>query len=333
MKNYNELKTRLDVLAEEIPEKKAEKVISNKRKAENYKQSFWNAMQTGIYTNSLNEGSVGSGAFLVPDTYESKIVAGLTENNLMRQLAKVIETNKNMDIPVVEETATATWVPENSLIHFTDVKYGKITLGAYKLAQKTIVSDEMLEDTDFDLESYILQSTTESIAKAEEEAFFNGDGNGKPLGIIHQAEVGTVTANAGEITFDDIINLIHSVKESYRNNAVFIMSPTAEIMLHKEMHHHGRSPWDNPLAKGEPKTLFGHKVYISNNMEDAESGKTPVIFGDFSYFLIGERANRTIKRLSERYADRGQVAYISSERVDAKLLDSEAVKTLKIATA
>jgi HK97 family phage major capsid protein len=65
-------------------------------------------------------------------------------------------------------------------------------------------------------------------------------------------------------------------------------------------------------------------------MDKVLPGKIPVMFGDFSYFWIGERGKRTMKRLVERYADRGQVAFIMSERIDAKLVLPEAVKLLKV---
>jgi HK97 family phage major capsid protein len=65
-------------------------------------------------------------------------------------------------------------------------------------------------------------------------------------------------------------------------------------------------------------------------MDDVIPGGFPVMFGDFSNYWIGDRGKRVIKRLVERYADRGQVAFLITERVDAKLVLPEAVKMLQI---
>lgn len=81
------------------------------------------------------------------------------------------------------------------------------------------------------------------------------------------------------------------------------------------------------------KQLLGHPVYVCRALDDVAPDSIPVLFGDFSYFWIGDRGKRVIKRLVERYADRGQVAFITSERVDAKLVLSEAVKMLKVKSA
>ena len=92
----------------------------------------------------------------------------------------------------------------------------------------------------------------------------------------------------------------------------------------------GKPAWRKALNEDELDTLLGYPVYVTNEMPDADAGNKPVLFGDFSYFWIGERGKRSVKRLVERYADHGQVAYITSERVDAKLVLPEAVKCLEV---
>ena len=108
------------------------------------------------------------------------------------------------------------------------------------------------------------------------------------------------------------------------------MSLDAATKLACIPHYHGDTVWEVPLTKDVHKKLFGYPVYISNHLDDVATGSKPVLFGDFSYFWIGERGKRSVKRLVERYADHGQVAYITSERVDAKLVLPEAVKSLEV---
>ena len=329
-KNYDDYLARLNALKEETIETKHTSTEEECKDDKAYASAFWDAMHKGMPSNALKKGSNGSGGYLIPDTFEKKIVRGLTEKSLLRKLGTVIKTNKRMKIPTVISNGEATWVPEGELVPVGEATYGEIVLDAYKLAHKVIVSDEMLEDADFDVEDYIRQLFVESISAAEESAFFTGDGNGKPLGIIHQAEVGFTSESVGNINYDDVLNLIHSIKSPYRKNAVLIMSEDAITKLLSIPHYHGNSPWEVSLQDDAPDQLFGYPVYTTNYLDRVEGGSKPVLFGDFSHFWIGERGKRSVKRLVERYADQGQVAYITSERIDAKLVLPEAVKSLEV---
>lgn len=329
-KTYNDYLARLDALKEEILGIKRDPTAEERKIEAEYAAAFTDMLHTGIPQNALRRGSVGSGNFIVPDTFEQKLVKGLAEKSLIRKLGTVLKTNTTMRIPTIIADGEAAWIPENEPVQFSEAVYGEIVLDAYKLAHKVVVSDEMLEDANFDVEDYIRQLFVESVSAAEELALFIGDGNGKPTGLLHQTSVGWVGEKAGDITYDDILNLIHSVKSPYRKNAVLVMSEDAITKLLSIIHYHGNSPWDVSLKDGTSKTLFGYPVYTTNYLDRVLPGTKPVLFGDFSYFWIGERGKRSVKRLVERYADQGQVAYITSERIDAKLVLPEAVKALEI---
>ena len=329
-KTYDEHLAKLNTLRDEMLEIKHTPDAEARKSEAEYASAFKDMLHTGMSHKALKRGSDGAGGYLVPDTFEQTLVRSLTEKSVLRKLATVFTTNKRMKIPCIVSDGNAAWIPEGEVVPLSEIAFGEIILDAYKLAHKIIVSDEMLEDADFDVEDYIRQLFVESISVAEESAFFTGDGNGKPLGIIHQAEVGCVSDEVGQIDFDDIINLIHSVKPPYRNNAALVMSTDAMAKLRRIAIYRGKSYWGVSIADGEMETLFGYPVYVTNDLPAVEAGNLPVLFGDFSHFWIGERGKRSIKRLVERYADKGQVAYITSERIDAKLVLPEAVKILKI---
>ena len=329
-KTYSEHLAKLNALREEILGIKRDPTEEERKIEAEYAVAFKDMLHTGMPQKALRRGSAGSGNFIVPDTFEQKLVKGLTEKSLIRKLGTVMKTNTTMRIPTIIADGEAAWIPENEPVQFSEAVYGEIVLDAYKLAHKVVVSDEMLEDANFDVEDYIHQLFVESVSAAEELALFIGDGNGKPTGLLHQTSVGWVSEKAGDITYDDILNLIHSVKSPYRKNAVLVMSEDAITKLLSIIHYHGNSPWDVSLKDGTTKTLFGYPVYTTNYLDRVLPGTKPVLFGDFSYFWIGERGKRSVKRLVERYADTGQVAYITSERIDAKLVLPEAVKSLEV---
>ena len=329
-KTYNDYLARLDALKEEMLGIKRDPTAEERKIEAEYAVAFNDMLHTGMPQKALRRGSAGSGNFIVPDTFEQKLVKGLTEKSLIRKLGTVMKTNTTMRIPTIIADGEAAWIPENEPVQFSEAVYGEIVLDAYKLAHKVVVSDEMLEDANFDVEDYIRQLFVESVSAAEELALFIGDGNGKPTGLLHQTSVGWISEKAGDITYDDILNLIHSVKSPYRKNAVLVMSEDAITKLLSIIHYHGNSPWDVSLKDGTSKTLFGYPVYTTNYLDRVLPGTKPVLFGDFSYFWIGERGKRSVKRLVERYADTGQVAYITSERIDAKLVLPEAIKSLEV---
>ena len=329
-KTYNDYLARLETLKEEMLGIKRDPTAEERKIEAEYAVAFKDMLHTGMPQKALRRGSAGSGNFIVPDTFEQKLVKGLTEKSLIRKLGTVMKTNTKMRIPTIIADGEAAWIPENEPVKFSEAVYGEIVLDAYKLAHKVVVSDEMLEDAQFDVEDYIRQLFVESVSAVEELALFIGDGNGKPTGLLHQTSVGWVSEKAGDITYDDILNLIHSVKSPYRKNAVLVMSEDAITKLLSIIHYHGNSPWDVSLKDGTTKTLFGYPVYTTNYLDRVLPGTKPVLFGDFSYFWIGERGKRSVKRLVERYADQGQVAYITSERIDAKLVLPEAVKSLEV---
>lgn len=329
-RTYEELKARLDELSGKTAEKHADKTAEAKKKAEAYKTAFWETMHTGMPQNALKEGSDGSGGYLVPDTYDDRLVQALKQKNVLRQIATVIPTTQKLTIPVSLGGENASWMPENEPYTFCEAEFGEIEIDAYKLGSSILVSDELLEDCGVDLEKYIEEAFAHRIGNAEESAFIRGDGNGKPLGIIHQASIGKVTDEKGKISADDLVDMEFSLAEHYRKNAVWVMSNDAYCRLGQLRHYRGNPIWSNGLEEEMPMKLFGYPVYICNHMDDVTPGSIPVMFGDFSYYWIGDRGKRVIKRLVERYADHGQVAFITTERVDAKLVLPEAVKMLKV---
>lgn len=326
--SIEELRTRLDEMAKEFAGANIS-ATESKTTDTAYKNAFFEHLHTGLTSNVLKKGSEGAGGYLVPDTYEAELVQALRNKNLMRRLGTIISTTSNLKIPVVDAHGEAFWVEEGESYSFTNESFGQIEIDAYKLAVAILVSDEMLEDSGIDLEAYIKSSFADALGDAEEEAFLTGNGKGKPVGIIHQTEAALEVDTLSSITLDDVIDLEYSLKQPYRKNAVFIMSEEAYLHLRKIKTFNGKLAWEPSLTEDEPEKLLGRTVFVTKYL-NSEYGNTPILYGDFSYYWIGDREKRHIKRLSERYADRGLVGYQASQRVDAKLVLPEAIKSIKV---
>jgi HK97 family phage major capsid protein len=310
--------------------------IKTGRASDEYRSAFWQTMrnkESYEVRNALQIGQDTEGGFLVPDEFEKTLIAALEEANIFRQLAKIITTsNGERKIPVVSTKGTASWVEEEGLIPESDSAVGQLTLGAYKLATLIKVSEELLNDSAFNIEQYIADEFARRIAAREEEAFVIGDGTGKPTGVFAAtggAELGVTAAGATAITFDEIFDLYYSLKSPYRKNAQFLVNDSTVKALRKLKGSDGQYVWSPSIAVGQPDTLLGKPVVTSAFVPAIATGVKTVAFGDFGYYWIADRQNRIFKRLNELYAANGQVGFIANQRVDGKLVLPEAIKVLK----
>lgn len=303
------------------------------RASDEYDRAFWNVMRNKVnfdVQNSLKVGSDPEGGYLAPDEFEKTLIEALEEENIMRSLAKIITISSgDRKIPIVASKGTASWVDEEGPIPESDDSFGIISIGAYKLATMIKVSEELLNDSVFKLDSYISKEFARRIGAREEEAFVVGDGNGKPTGVFGSGEVGLTTA-AATIKFDDIMDLFYSLKSPYRKKATFLMNDATVKEIRKLKDGNGQYLWQPSVQMGEPDTILNRPVKTSAYVPIIEAGKKPIAFGDFSYYWIADRQGRSFQRLNELYAATGQVGFKATQRVDGKLTLPEAIKVLQM---
>ena len=297
------------------------------REAKQYRESFVDYLHTGNVTNDLKIGRKEDGGYLCPEETDRRLIEKLEEKGIMRNICTVMDLAHNTKIPGATEHSAACWVEEGGQLQFTEEHFDQRELVAHKLAVGARVTEELLEDADFDIEGYLIESFAKSISEVEDEAFFNGNSDGKPHGILIDAEVGT---EVSDLDGDAILDLIYSLRKPYRDKSVFVMSDDAFSKLHKIKSLAGKYAWQENFSKKAPYKLMGYPVYVSNAMPSILPGNCPIAFGDFSYYWVADRGRISFTRLSERFADEGCVGYKSTHRVDGRLVLTEAVKTLKI---
>ena len=309
------------------------------RASDEYREAFWTAMRignTGVtpeIRNALEVGTDSEGGYLVPEEFERTLIMALDENNIFRKFAKKITTGGDRLIPTLETRGTASWIDEEAAYTESDVSFGQKTLGAYKLATLIKISDELLADSAFNMSAFIASEFGRRMGRAEEEAFFTGNGTNKPTGILdatNGAAAGVTAAATNAITFNEIIDLYHSLKSPYRSKAIFIVNDDTVKNLRKIKDQNDQYVWQPSVSAGTPDMLLGHAVYTSEFMPKMAAGNAAMLFGDLSNYWIADRGAYSFKRLNELYAATGQVGFRGSKRVDGKLILNEAVKTLKM---
>lgn len=306
--------------------------------SDNYKNAFWNQMRgrNGLTVrDALQIGTDSEGGFLVPDEYERTLIKSLEESNKLRGMCTVIRTeNGERKIPLVASHGTASWVDEEGAIPESDDAFSQINLGAHKLATMIKVSDELLQDSVFDVESYIANEFARRIGAAEETAFINGDGSAKPYGLLHATNgAGTAVTTAGtSFTADEVLDLVYSLRNVYRPRAAFLMNDSTIKALRKLKDGAGQYLWQPGMKEGEPDRLLNYRVVTSPYMPEIGAGTKPILYGDFSFYWIADRQGRVFQRLNELYAATGQIGFRATQRVDGRLILPEAMKCLKIKT-
>jgi HK97 family phage major capsid protein len=304
------------------------------RAAAEYRADFLNILRGRAPVNNVLSTSPDTdGGYLVPAEFENRIVAGLEEANVVRSIAKVITTSAERKIPVAATHSTAQWTAENAAYTESNPTFAQKTIDAFKLTDLVKVSVELLQDSMFDLESYIALEFARAFGVAEEEAFCVGTGTGQPTGIFAEngGTVGVTAGSATAITVDNLVDLIYALKSPYRRNAVFLMKDVTVSALRKLKDVNGAYLWQPSIQAGQPDRLLGYPIYTSPYAPAAEAGSLPIAFGDFSNYWIADRMGRTVQRLNELYAGNGQVGFIAAERVDGKVILAEGIQLLKMA--
>lgn len=280
-----------------------------------YKEDFGRHLRgKTLLHNVLSEGTDADGGYLVPEEFERQIITTLEEANVIRSLAKVITTGSERKIPVADTHSVAQWTLENAAYTESNPTFGQKQIDAYKLTDLIRVSTELLQDSAFDLESYIADEFARAFGIAEEQAFC----------------VGATAAATTAITADELISLVYALKSPYRRNAKFLMNDATVAAIRKLKDLNGAYMWQPSVQAGQPDRLLGYEIYTSPYVPTLEAGALAIAFGDFQNYWIADRAGKTVQRLNELYATNGQIGYVATERVDGKVILAEGIQLLQM---
>ena len=296
----------------------------------------WEAAKAFLDAKRTQEGFVSAEDAATYDKMENDVVnLGKEIERLERQAAIDAELSKATSTPITNKPDAKTG---------GDTKTGRAT-DEYRKAfwngmRNKVLSYEVQNALTIGTDSeggYLVPDEYEKklVEALEEEAFFIGDGKGKPTGIFNAtggAETG-VTSTGTSITFDDVMDLYYSLRAPYRNKAVWLLNDSTVKAIRKLKDGNGNYIWQPSVREGEPDKILNRPYRTSIYVPELAAGNRVMAFGDYSYYWIADRQGRSFKRLNELYATTGQVGFLASERVDGKLILSEAVKTLDIKAA
>ncbi len=301
-----------------------------------------------FFTKSLNESNDKDGAIFLPQNIIKRIDDKLKFLSPMRNIAKIITISTNaVDILVDSKLPDAGWTSENEERIETDSpEVKKIKIPVYELYAKPKANQHLLDDSEIDVEEWLIDKIAEKFASLEDSAFINGDGTSKPHGFLKYSSNSDenrtfgilqhfLTGAKGKFVDNDsalniLIDMVCSIKPIYVKNAKWIMSRSALSEIRKIKNGDSLPIWAPSIADATPSTLLGYPVIIDDNMPALVNGQesTSVAFGDFSSgYQIVERQGLSILR--DPYTSKPFVEFYASKRVGGDVIDFDAIKLLK----
>ena len=288
----------------------------------------------------------GDGGYLLDPQTSDKISSSLLGAASIRQIANVVHVNAtSYDVLVDTTDMGAGWNDETSVTETTTPGVDRISIELFELSALPKASQRLLDDSAFDVEGWLAERISDKFARAEADAFINGDGTDKPTGFLTQTKVSedswswgnlgyVVTGTSGDFDAtnpaDAIVDLVYSLGARYRANGTFVMNSKTAGAVRKLKDLDGRFLWSDGLSAGEPARLMGYPVLIAEDMPDIAGGSYSIAFGDFrSGYTVAERPD--LRVLRDPFSAKPHVLFYATKRVGGDVSDFAAIKLLKFA--
>lgn len=307
--------------------------------------------EAGVEAKSFNITTPAEGGFAVPREIDAAIEATLRDISPIRRVAQVVNVgNANYRKLVSLANVASGWVAETATRPETaSIQFAEVAPPMGELYANPSATQAMLDDAMFDLEGWLAGEIAREFGRAEGAAFIAGSGTNQPRGFLTgtpstaadgarpfgtlQYVVSGVSADFPATNPQDkILDLVHTLRPAYRQNAVFVGSSATFARIRKMKDSSGAFIWQSSMARGQPDMLFGYPVIEAEDMPAIAANSFSLAFGDFNAgYIIAERAETRILR--DPYSNKPFVNFYATKRVSGSVLNSEAIKLMKFGTA
>lgn len=291
---------------------------------------------------AMSTGSASDGGFLAPVEWDRKVNSALRPLSPMRTICTVQPSSVGSFTTLWSDSAVGSgWVGESAARpNTTTPQLTPITFSAGEIYANPALTQQLLDDADFDVAAWLGERLALTFALQEGVAFINGNGVNKPYGLLNFAEGGNLTHPGGQIpvrpsgqaaniTTDGIVDLVYSLPAPYRSGASFLMNSTTLARVRKFKDAGGQYLWQAAFELGQPQTILGYPVYCDENMPDVAAGALSIAFGDFKRgYLINDRAQ--VRILRDPYSLKPYVQFYTTKRVGGGVLDPRALIFMRI---
>lgn len=287
--------------------------------------------QRAIMAESRAQSAVtgSAGGYTVPTGFYNQLIDAMKAYGGVRESGVTVLSTASgnpLPIPTVDDTSNVGAIlAENASAATQDVTFGQKNLGAYKYTSKVIlVPFELMQDSAFDMESYLAVKLAERIGRITNTHFTTGTGTSQPQGVVTGAVLGKAgaTGQTTSISYEDLVDLAHSVNRSYRQNARFMFADSTLRALRKLKTTDGLPLWQPSIQAGLPDTVLGFGYVINDDVPAMAANAKSVLFGDFSSYLLRDVQAVELYRIVDKYIESGQVGFVAFSRHDGILVDA-----------
>ena len=296
------------------------------------KSAFNSFIRKGIksdfVTKSFN-GGADDGGVLITSSLSQQIIAGINASSPMRQLSSVESiSTRSLDIVVEDGAFASGWVTEAGTRSDTDTPHlRKKTIHAHEIYAQPKATQSIIDDSEINIENWLVSRLTDSFVKLENEAFILGDGNNKPFGLLTNTDISRIDIGT-TVEAEMLLNLINSLEEGYLANASFLMNRKTLSAIQALTDKTGRFIWQQSLSDPLKQTIFGVPVVITSYMPDVAKDSLSIAIGDFkSAYKIVDRSNINLVR--DPYTDKPYIKFYAVKRVGGDVINPDAVKFAK----
>nr|WP_260519190.1 phage major capsid protein [Aliiroseovarius sp. M344] len=298
---------------------------------------------------AMSTAVAGDGGYLVDPQTAATIQSVLKSTASLRAVSNVVNVDAtSYDVLVDHSDVGSGWATETgSTAETSTPAIERITIPLHELSALPKASQRLLDDSAFEIETWLAARIADKFARAEAASFISGDGIDKPTGILTHATVDNDSWTWGNLGYiatgtsgdfdasnpaDAIIDLVYALDAEYRAGASFVMNSKTAGSVRKMKDMDGRFLWSDGLAAGEPARLLGYPVLIAEDMPDIGTDATAIAFGDFgSGYTIAERPDTRILR--DPFSAKPHVLFYATKRVGGDISDFAAIKLLKFSVA
>ena len=294
--------------------------------------------ERAFVTRDQSSTTNSEGGYTVDETMGSRIIESMANFGGMRSVASILTTSKGEQInyPTNDDTAQAgAWLAENTAAAQADLVFGTVALNAWTLSSKYIpVSSQLLQDSSFNIEQYVVEQLSKRLGRGSNLAYTTGDGSSKPTGITTTSLVGKAAAAVAATTFSEMLDLKYSVDRDYRTNGTWMFNDNTALAMKKiALASANQSLWQEGIIGGTPATIDGDVFTINNDMPDMAAGAHAILYGDMKQYQIRDAAGINIRRSNEVNFLKNQTTFLGELRTDGKLLDTAAVKHMRMSNS
>lgn len=295
---------------------------------------------------AMSTSVASDGGYLVDPQTSDTIATVLRSHASLRAICNVVNVEAtSYDLLIDQGEFGSGWVAENGTVSETGTTMiERISIPLFELSALPKASQRLLDDSAFDIETWLAGRVADKFARDEGAAFVMGDGNNKPTGFLSHGTIDNMLWSWGSLgyvatgTSADIgdgvslIDLVYTLGAEYRANGSFVMNSKTAGSVRKLKDADGRFLWSDSLAAGEPARLLGYPVHIVEDMPDIAADRMSIAFGDFSKgYTVVERPD--IRILRDPFSAKPHVLFYATKRVGGDISDFAAIKLLKFGTS